>query len=163
MDAAGCNGSAQPGCDDVDMVATGAAETASPAAAVDDDDAVEDEELLLQQLNEAAEDEPAAGPELNMTDAQPATEQAGAAAGSTSVQQQQPSLDAGDGPGCWHHAPLPTPRLLLLALTAASCHEAFDLERLEFLGDVVLKVLASCCVMRVSRGQLVVTTVMCAA
>jgi dsRNA-specific ribonuclease len=45
---------------------------------------------------------------------------------------------------------LPSPRLLLLSLTAASCHESFDLERLEFLGDVVLKVLASCCILRVS-------------
>jgi hypothetical protein len=39
--------------------------------------------------------------------------------------------------------PLPSRSLVLMALTCASCHEAFDFERLEFLGDVVLKALAA--------------------
>lgn len=39
--------------------------------------------------------------------------------------------------------PLPSRSLVLMALTAASCHEAFDFERLEFLGDVILKALAA--------------------
>jgi hypothetical protein len=74
-----------------------------------------------------------------------------AAAATASRAMQLRSLDAGEGPGRWHHVLLPSPRLLLLSLTAASCHEAFDLERLEFLGDVVLKVLASCCMLKVRR------------
>lgn len=43
----------------------------------------------------------------------------------------------------WCDVPLPSPTLLLVSMTASSCQEAFDLERLEFLGDVILKVLSS--------------------
>lgn len=55
-----------------------------------------------------------------------------------------PEVDSSGGiSGMWHDVPLPSPTLLLVSLTASSCHETFDLERLEFLGDVILKVLTS--------------------
>jgi hypothetical protein len=47
--------------------------------------------------------------------------------------------------------PLPSRSLVLMALTCASCHEAFDFERMEFLGDVILKALAAHVLLGVRR------------
>lgn len=46
--------------------------------------------------------------------------------------------------------PVPPPPMLLAALTCASVGDSFQLERLEFLGDVVLKLLAAQCLLTVS-------------
>jgi hypothetical protein len=53
--------------------------------------------------------------------------------------------------------PLPSRTLVLMAMTCASCREAFDFERLEFLGDVILKALAAHVILGVSHCDVGVT------
>jgi hypothetical protein len=68
------------------------------------------------------------------------------------LQQQQHNRQQQQRQGPWLEVPLPSPTLLLLSMTSCSCCELFDLERLEFLGDVVLKALASICLYQVGQG-----------
>jgi hypothetical protein len=58
-------------------------------------------------------------------------------------QMQQQLAQLPPAAGCSGAAVLPQPSLLLAAVTAPSAGECFDMEGLEYLGDVVLKFLAT--------------------